>query len=100
MIYKTYFGTGTPGHCGNSGCHSSSQGNFTCGTTQATCYTGLVNAKILNTTTPASSTLISATASPVRWFSTRGGMPQDSTAANPQGVIDITAWVNAGALNN
>jgi hypothetical protein len=96
-IYAGYFGPSGIGHCGNSGCHASSRGGFKCGTTQATCYSGLVAAALVNTSSPSSSTLIDPQQSPLSWYG--GNMPGSATT-NAKAVSDIDAWVKAGAQNN
>jgi hypothetical protein len=97
QIYPAYFGPGSLGHCGSSGCHSTSRGGFKCGTTQATCYTGLVNAGLIDTSNPSASVLIDVQQSPLSWYG--GNMPTNPTT-NKKAVSDIDGWVNAGAQNN
>ncbi len=104
-IYATYFGSGTPGHCGDSGCHGFARAGFVCAT-QANCYTSItanntsVGGRMVNVATPAQSVLLDPTNSPVIWFSTSGNMPEGALKANATAVSEITAWINAGALNN
>lgn len=93
-IYATYFASGTPGHCGNSGCHLNSLKGFKCGSDKTTCYNGLVTAGYVSGT---SSALSDPKQSCLTWFG--GNMPPgggSSSAAQK----DITAWVADGAKNN
>jgi hypothetical protein len=96
-IYDEAFAPGTPGHCGNSGCHETTLSGFACGTTAASCLAGMISKGLLSTTNPTGSTLGSTTASPLRWVRTGGPMPADNTAAEPALGADIEAWVKAGA---
>ncbi len=96
-IYGTYFASGTPGHCGNSGCHSSTLKGFKCGADKTTCYNGLVTAGYVTTATPTKSPIADLNQSCLTWFG--GNMPPgggSSSAAQK----DITAWVADGAKNN
>jgi hypothetical protein len=99
-IYGKYFGAGTPGSCGSAGCHAATQGGFRCGSSKATCFTGLVNAGIIDPANPAGSDLISAAASPLRWISANGRMPPAAGAIPAAARAEIRAWVLAGAKNN
>jgi hypothetical protein len=99
-LYTNFFGPGTPGHCGNSGCHSGPQpqAGFSCGATKATCYAGMVSFGLVNPSAPASSRLGDPGSSPLAWFN--GIMPFDNPSPNPAGAAAITAWLAAGAPNN
>ena len=96
-IYDEAFGPGTPGHCGNSGCHGTIQAGFLCGSTAATCLAGMKTKGLLSTKAPKTSTLGSTTSSPLRWVHTGGVMPADNKTAEPKLAADIEAWVKAGA---
>jgi hypothetical protein len=98
-VYTTYFGRGTPGHCGNAGCHQKIQSGFMCGTTKDTCYNGLV-AKRLIGTKEATQPLVDPKLTPLAWFDTNGAMPQDDAVPNAAAVKDVQAWVAAGAKND
>jgi hypothetical protein len=98
-LYTTYFASGTPGHCGNGGCHASSQGGFKCGSDKTTCYNGLVTAKLIGTTN-ATQPLVNPKVTPLAWFNSGGAMPEDNPVANPAAVKDLQAWVAAGATND
>lgn len=98
QLYAQYFAAGTPGHCsGTGGCHTNLRAGFKCGTNKSDCYTGLVNAGLIDTTNPSQSTLITSD-SPLSWFG--GGMPLDNPTANPSAAAAVKAWVLAGAQNN
>ncbi len=97
-LYTSYFGPGTPGHCGNSGCHSTTRAGFKCGATKTTCFSGLVAAGLVSTTNPSSSTLGNPQQSPLAWFG--GPMPKDNAVANPAAAQAVTAWLTAGAHND
>ena len=98
-LYTQYFAKGTIGHCGNVGCHSIKRGGFKCGKTKTSCYSGLVAAKLISTSNPSSSKLISST-TPLSWFGTGGPMPKDQKQTNQAAADAVTAWVKAGALKN
>src|SRR5438309_1862268 len=57
FVYATYFGKGTPGHCGTAGCHGTTRQGFLCNN-KATCYTSIttqnpnVGGKMVNLQTP------------------------------------------------
>ena len=96
-IYEEAFAPGTPGHCGNSGCHEKTQSGFACGTSASSCLQGMISKGLLDTANPTESTLGSASSSPLRWVNTNGVMPADNKSAEPQLGADIAAWVKAGA---
>jgi hypothetical protein len=96
-IYEEAFAPGTPGHCGNSGCHETSKAGFACGTTAASCLSGMIAKGLLDPANPTASTLGSSASSPLSWVSTNGGMPADNQASEPKLGADIVAWVKAGA---
>ena len=96
-VYAQYFAATSPGRCGASGCHSSSRGRFKCGTTQDACYAGLVASRLIDTKNPKASSIASDNTSPLSWFG--GNMPGRPTK-NQKARDDISAWVNAGALDN
>lgn len=97
-LYAQFFGPGTPGHCGDSGCHASARGGFACGTTKASCYAGLVASGLVDAQAPASSPLGDRDTSPLAWFG--GGMPADRPTPNPTAAAAVTAWLAAGAHQN
>ena len=99
-IYATYFAAGTPGHCGNSGCHQTIRSGFKCGTTKATCFQGLVTKGLVTPAAAATSPLGDANQTPLAWFGTGGGMPKDQAVKNTAAAKAVTAWLVAGALNN
>ncbi len=96
-IYATYFGAGTPGHCGNSSCHASTLKGFKCGADKTTCYTGLVTAGYITPSTPAKSPLADPNTSCLTWLG--GNMPPGG-GANAMAQKDLAAWAAAGALDN
>ncbi len=97
-VYGAYFGPGTPGHCGNAGCHATTRGGFLCGPNKDTCYQGLVNASLVSLKTPASSAIVDTSSSPLTWFG--GLMPQDNQGPNADAATALKAWVAAGAQND
>jgi hypothetical protein len=100
-IYAAYFGPGTPGHCGNSGCHATVRVGFACGATKDSCYAGLVAKGLIDPANPSGSLLVDSSRSPVAWFDTTNGiMPKDAPEPNAQAAADIRAWVGAGAKND
>jgi len=101
QLFTNWFAAGTPGSCANGNCHgNTSNGGWKCGQTAATCFTGMTGKGFVNTTTPKNSSIISATNSPLRWFSPSGNMPQNNAVANADGKKAVLAWVCAGAKNN
>jgi hypothetical protein len=99
FVYANYIGPGTPGHCGNAGCHQHIQSGFMCGTSKDTCYNGLL-AKGLIGTKSNPQLLVDPAGSPVIWFSSSGVMPQDNAVPNAAATRDVGAWVAAGAKND
>jgi hypothetical protein len=97
-VYDTYFGPGTPGHCGNAGCHATIRSGFLCGPTKDTCYQGLVSASLLSLTAPATSSLADPASSPLTWFG--GIMPQDNQGPNEAAADAVKAWITAGAQDD
>jgi hypothetical protein len=97
-VYGAYFASGTPGHCGNAGCHATTRGGFRCGATKDTCYQGLVNASLISVVDPATSLISDAQSSPLAWFG--GNMPQDNPGPNADAAAALKAWVVAGAKND
>ena len=98
-LYATYFGPNTPGHCGNTSCHKTTNTGFKCGTTKATCYSGLVAAGLVNATTPSKSTIVDPALSPLAWIN-GGPMPKDNAVPNAAAKAALQAWVALGAPNN
>ena len=96
-IYDEAFAPGTPGHCGNSGCHGTLQAGFLCGKTASSCLAGMKKKGLLSTKAPKTSILGSTASSPLRWVHTGGPMPLDNKTAEPKLGADIEAWVKAGA---
>jgi hypothetical protein len=96
-IYDEAFAAGTPGHCGNSGCHETTTAGFACGTTAASCLSGMITKGLLDPANPSASTLGSSSSSPLSWVNANGFMPADNQASEPQLGADIVAWVKAGA---
>jgi hypothetical protein len=97
-VYNDLLGPGSLGHCGDSGCHSSTRGGFLCGATKASCYRGLSNAGLIDPTNGAASKLGKVGDSPLSWFG--GSMPVDDPSANAAAAAQITSWLSAGAQNN
>jgi hypothetical protein len=100
-IYNEAFAKGTPGHCGNSGCHLTTKSGFLCGTTAASCLSGMIAKGLIDTTNPKASLLGDPANSPLIWIdSANGAMPADSSAANAKLAADITAWLSSGAAGD
>ncbi len=97
-VYGAYFGAGTPGHCGNAGCHAQTRGGFLCGATKDTCYQGLVTTSLISSKDPPTSPLVDPAASPLTWFG--GLMPTDRQGPNEAAAAAVKAWVTAGAKND
>jgi hypothetical protein len=98
-LYTKFLGPGTPGHCsGTGGCHTTPHGGFKCGTTQATCYQGLVDAGLIDPAHPAQSEFAKDDESPLSWFG--GGMPLDNAEPNDEAAAAVKSWIAAGAKNN
>ncbi len=98
-VYLNDIGPGTPGHCGDSGCHSSSRGRFLCGSTKDSCYAGLIASGLVSTSLKEKSALASKTGV-LAWFDPSGGMPQDEAKPNAQAAADVIDWLKAGAQND
>ncbi len=105
-VYENWIGPEAKGNCSNTYCHNlaTSKGakasGFVCGSSQADCYAGLVEAGLIDTSDPGSSLLGNPSASPLGWFGSGGPMPEGDNAANPAGAAAITAWIKAGAKND
>jgi hypothetical protein len=97
-IYTAYFAASSLGRCGSSSCHASSRGGFKCGADKDTCYQGLVNVGLVDTTNGAQSAIADKDRTPLSWFGNGGTMP--GGGANAKATADITAWVQAGAHND
>jgi hypothetical protein len=98
FVYARYLGPGTPGHCGNEGCHAEKQKTFACGDSKDSCYEGLVRAGLVDTSNPIASKLGDPKSSPLAWFG-EGLMPKDDPSPNVEGARAITRWLEAGAKN-
>jgi hypothetical protein len=106
-LYATYFGEGTPGHCGASGCHELANvgggGKWVCGTSSDSCFQGMVQKKLINLTNPPASDIASPGRSPLVWFNVdTGNMPKDNQVPNSCAARDIPAWLasDGGATEN
>jgi hypothetical protein len=101
-LYATYFGPGSLGHCGDSGCHNIVNNHFMCGTDQATCYQGMLDTPLIDPMNPGDSRITNPERTPISWFNTGGGMPYDVNGSMPNKAAadEIAAWVYAGAKNN
>jgi hypothetical protein len=97
-VYARYFGEGTPGHCGNAGCHDEKRKGFSCGATKDSCYEGLVGAGLVDTKNPLASVLGDPKRSPLAWFG-EGLEPFDDPSPNAEAAQAITRWLEAGAKN-
>jgi hypothetical protein len=105
-IYTSYFGKGTPGHCGTAGCHGTARAGFVC-SSQSLCYTSIttsnanVGGKMVNPQSPSMSVILDPANSPLFWFNPAGGnMPDGALMANDTAKAEITAWIEAGAPND
>jgi hypothetical protein len=106
-VYDNWLAAGTPGHCSDTFCHnlSTSKGakasGFVCGSSKDDCYNGLVTAKLIDPSSPASSVLGITAQTPLSWFGGPDGvMPADNAVTNAAGAAAITAWIKAGAKND
>jgi hypothetical protein len=96
-LYDKYFGPGTVGHCGNSGCHKTTRSGFACGTTKTSCYSGMVRKGLVDPANPTRSILGDKNTTPLAWFGTGGPMPKDKAVKNSAAAKAVRAWVLAGA---
>jgi len=106
FVYATYFDKGTPGHCGDEGCHATSRAGYVC-SSQAACYASLtsnnafVGGFLVDPKNPSASILVDPANSPLIWFNeTHGTMPKSALAPNPDAKRDVAAWISAGAPND
>jgi hypothetical protein len=100
-LFTQLFARGTPGHCATVGCHEDPGHNvFLCATRDG-CYTGMVQAGLIDPVHPERSTIGDPTQSPLSWINPAdGNMPIDAPGPNPAGREAILEWVAAGAQNN
>ena len=104
-IYATYFGPGTPGHCGDARCHAHPRGGFECATKDG-CYLSLTGTNpnfatpLVDTKNWANSALVDPAQSPLIWFNASGTMPFDNAVPNSAATAEIGAWISAGARND
>lgn len=101
-IYTKFFGPNNPGHCGNSGCHLAIKSGFKCGPDKSSCFSGFVAAGIIDPVNPGTSIILDTAQSPLSWVNkTSGSMPKLASTTSPANFrTSVTAWLNAGALNN
>jgi hypothetical protein len=95
QIYAADFGPGSPGRCGDSGCHASTRSNFRCDS-QSDCYSHFQSTGALG----SGGWLTDPNNSYIWWFSNGGNMPTDNNQPSAQGLMDIQTWVANGAPNN
>ncbi len=95
-IYTTFVGPGTPGHCGNSGCHSGTNGGWSVGSnpTASSFLSAWIQRGLISPANPNAS-LIASASSPVVWFNAGGSMPEDNQTANSQAASAIRSWLAA-----
>jgi hypothetical protein len=98
FVYARYLAEGTPGHCGNEGCHRETLKGFACGATKDACYEGLLRAGLVDLKNPMASAIGDPSRSPLAWFG-EGLEPQDDPRPNPDAAHAITRWLEAGAKN-
>jgi hypothetical protein len=102
QIYNTMFGPSGTSTCGGGGCHSSSKGGFTCGTSKTSCYNGLVNSGYLTPGASASSSaLVDPNSSPL-CGPFAGNMPPSGSGSciTSAQLSQINSWLSSGAPNN
>jgi hypothetical protein len=97
-VYARYFAAGTPGHCGDEGCHAQKAKGFGCGATKDSCYEGLLDARLLDAKNPIASRIGDPKTSPLAWFG-EGFEPFDNPAPNAEAAAAITRWLENGAKN-
>ncbi|GAC1352467.1 MAG: hypothetical protein NVSMB1_15620 [Polyangiales bacterium] len=95
--YTQFFGPGTPGHCGNSGCHAQLHAAFKCGSKDE-CFNSMVAKGLIDRVHPSASRLGNHANSPLAWFG--GAMPLDNPTPNPDAARAVTAWLASGANND
>lgn len=101
QLYATYFAPGTPGHCANAGCHGDpGHSVWLCGSTPASCYSGMVGVGLIDVANPTSSLIADPANSPLSWINPDGPMPAGARGSNPAGRDAIVAWVAACAPND
>lgn len=94
-IYAADFGPGTPGRCGDGGCHASTKRGFRCNS-KDDCYNYFVSSGYVSGTSSA----LTGSSSCLWWFSSVGNMPTDNGTPGQTELDNIKAWVQAGAANN
>jgi hypothetical protein len=100
-LFANYFAPGTPGHCATSGCHADPGHNvWLCGSRE-TCYSGMLQMDLIDPAAPERSAIIDPSRSPLTWVNAAGGnMPLDAQGPNAAARAALSAWVEAGALDN
>jgi hypothetical protein len=99
-IYNSVFGPSGTSTCAGSGCHSSSQSGFTCGSSKTTCYNGFVNSGLITPGANApSSALVDPNQSPLCGV-LGGNMPIGHSCVTSAQITTIKSWLAAGAANN
>jgi hypothetical protein len=100
QLYTEIFGPGGTSDCTGGGCHTNSKGGFKCGTTKASCYTGIVNTPYVNPGANAGASAITVANQSPLCGSLNGNMPQGGTCVTSAQVAEIQSWLDAGAQNN
>jgi hypothetical protein len=99
-LYNTVFGPSGTSHCTGSNCHTNTQSGFKCGTSKATCYTGMINSGLVTAGAGASSSsLVDPSTSPL-CGSLGGNMPKGGTCISASVLAEIQSWLASGAPNN
>ena len=91
VIYPTYFGPSSLGHCGS--CHGGG-----CQSSKSACYSWLTRSGFIDTANPTQSPIADPQQTPLVWYG--GGFMPPGGSRNATAASDITAWVQAGAQNN
>jgi hypothetical protein len=101
-IYGHIFGpSGTSSCVAGGGCHTSQiKGGFKCGTSKASCYSGIVASGYVVTGSGASSSPLVQPGSSPLCGSLGGNMPQGGKCVSAADVAEIKSWLANGAQND
>jgi hypothetical protein len=100
-LFTQYFAPTTAGHCATAGCHADpNHDTWLCGDSAATCYSGMVQIRLIDPKDPTTSMIGDPSRSSLSWVNPTGDMPFDGTGAFPAGRDAIVAWVAACAQDN
>ena len=101
QVYGTMFGPqGTSACSKGGGCHTNTQSGFKCGSSKATCYTGIINSGLVTAGASASSSALVDPAKSPLCGSLGGNMPKNGSCITAAELTQIKSWLAAGAQNN